>query len=200
MFENIMKFFKKAIQDEDSKLIGNSSINSATNPKSNTVTNSNSKTNVGTNAHSRTKAKERLHLVLVQDRVNVSADFLDLMKQEIIDVIKKYIDIDEAAMDVSLTNRENEDGTKGTPALYANIPILNIKDETRKIGNKIELKKLKDKENPPKKEEKNGQEVKVENKKAEDIKEISKKDNKEDNLNKEKDEQDNKLSETQEAV
>ena len=30
------------------------------------------------------KAKERLHLVLVQDRVNVSADFIDMMKEEII--------------------------------------------------------------------------------------------------------------------
>ena len=45
-------------------------------------------------------AKERLHLVLAQDRANISADFLELMKQEIIDVIKKYIDIDEEAMDV----------------------------------------------------------------------------------------------------
>ena len=33
-------------------------------------------------------AKERLHLVLMQDRANVSADFLEMMKQEIIDVIK----------------------------------------------------------------------------------------------------------------
>lgn len=155
MFENIiMKFFKKAKLDEDSKLIGNSSTNLDSNLASNTSLSTNVKQNANTNAHSRAKAKERLHLVLVQDRVNVSADFLDLMKQEIIDVIKKYIDIDEAAMDVSLTNRENEDGTKGTPALYANIPILNIKDETRKIGNKMELKKIKDKENPPKKEEK----------------------------------------------
>ena len=39
-------------------------------------------------------AKERLHLVLMQDRANVSADFLELMKQEIIEVIKKYIDVD----------------------------------------------------------------------------------------------------------
>ncbi len=31
----------------------------------------------------------------MQDRANVSADFLDMMKQEIIEVIKKYIDIDE---------------------------------------------------------------------------------------------------------
>ena len=38
---------------------------------------------------SKDTAKERLHLVLMQDRANVSADFLELMKQEIIDVIKK---------------------------------------------------------------------------------------------------------------
>ena len=82
--------------------------------------------------NSKDAAKERLHLVLMQDRANVSADFLELMKQEIIDVIKKYIDVDESAIDVRLTNKDNGDGTKGAPALYANIPIVNIKDETRK--------------------------------------------------------------------
>jgi len=74
-------------------------------------------------------AKERLHLVLMQDRANVSADFLELMKQEIIEVIKKYIDVDEKAIDVRLTNKANEDGTVGAPALYANIPITTIKNE-----------------------------------------------------------------------
>ena len=81
-------------------------------------------------------AKERLHLVLMQDRANVSADFLELMKQEIIEVIKKYIDVDESAIDVRLTNKENGDGTNGAPALYANIPILNIKNEARKVDAK----------------------------------------------------------------
>jgi cell division topological specificity factor len=81
--------------------------------------------------NSKDAAKERLHLVLMQDRANVSADFLELMKQEIIEVIKKYIDVDETAIDVRLTNKENADGTKGAPALYANIPIMNIKDEGR---------------------------------------------------------------------
>ncbi len=103
MFENIMKFFKKANRKE------------------------------ALNSSSKDTAKERLHLVLMQDRANVSADFLDLMRQEIIEVIKKYIDIDESAMDVRLTNQANEDGTQGAPALYANIPIVNIKDETRKL-------------------------------------------------------------------
>lgn len=80
---------------------------------------------------SKDAAKERLHLVLMQDRANVSVDFLELMKQEIIDVIKKYIVVDESAIDVRLTNQENEDGTNGAPALYANIPILNIKNDTK---------------------------------------------------------------------
>ena len=79
-------------------------------------------------------AKERLHLVLMQDRANVSADFLELMKQEIIEVIKKYIDIDEKSIDVKLTNKTNEDGTVGAPALYANIPIITIKNDARKLN------------------------------------------------------------------
>ena len=104
MFESIMNFFKKMTKKEEQTL------------------------------KSKDAAKERLHLVLMQDRANVSADFLDLMKQEIIEVIKKYIDIDESAMDVRLTNKENDDGSNGAPALYANIPILNIKDEVRQTA------------------------------------------------------------------
>ena len=95
---------------------------------------------------SKDTAKERLHLVLMQDRANVSADFLDLMRQEIIEVIKKYIDIDESAMDVRLTNKENGDGSNGAPALYANIPILNIKDEVRQTA-KVKTKDEEKKEN-----------------------------------------------------
>ena len=115
MFENIIKFFKNIGKKEE---------------KNNETENS------------KDAAKERLHLVLMQDRANVSADFLELMKQEIIDVIKKYIDVDEGAIDVRLTNKENEDGTNGAPALYANIPIKNIKNEARKVDKK-ELEKNK---------------------------------------------------------
>lgn len=101
MFESIVNFFKKIVKPED-KEIG-----------------------------SKDSAKERLHLVLMQDRANVSADFLELMKQEIIDVIKKYIVVDETSIDVRLTNQPNEDGTNGAPALYANIPIMNIKNDMK---------------------------------------------------------------------
>lgn len=92
---------------------------------------------------SKDTAKERLQLVLTQDRANVSADFLDMMRQEIIDIIKKYIDVDENQIDVKLTNRTNEDGTIGAPALYANIPIAGIKEHLVK---KEELKAEENKE------------------------------------------------------
>lgn len=93
---------------------------------------------------SKNAAKERLHLVLMQDRAHVSADFLDLMKQEIVDVIKKYIDVDENEMDVKLTNKSNDDGTSGAPALFANIPIMAIKEEAKKES--IDLAKAKNAE------------------------------------------------------
>lgn len=131
---------------------------------------------------SKDTAKERLHLVLMQDRANVSADFLDLMKQEIIDVIKKYIEVDEKEIDVRLTNQSNEDGTNGAPALYANIPILNIRNDAKgekmrdqeeeNSEKKEESKEVKSeqtkKKGRPKKEESKEVEVKEETERKED--------------------------------
>ena len=98
---------------------------------------------------SKDTAKERLHLVLMQDRANVSADFLDMMKQEIIDVIKKYIEVDEKEIDVKLTNKTNEDGSIGAPALYANIPISKIKNENKsnKLNELSEKEKIEKEKN-----------------------------------------------------
>lgn len=122
-------------------------------------------------------AKERLHLVLMQDRANVSADFLELMKQEIIEVIKRYIDIDEKAIDVRLTNKENDDGTNGAPALYANIPILNIKNEVRKGKEKQQEEKKEEHEEKAeeiveKEEAKEETEETIENNKKEEERDI----------------------------
>ena len=131
MFENVSNFFKKVFKKENQK-----------------------------ESNSGKEAKERLHLVLMQDRANVSADFLEMMKQEIIEVIKKYIDVDENSIDVRLTNQPNEDGSNGAPALYANIPIISIKEDQKVEENKEEKEK-------PKKETE-----KVENKEQEENSEI----------------------------
>ena len=113
---------------------------------------------------SKNAAKERLHLVLMQDRANVSADFLEMMKMEIVDVIKKYIDVDETDMDVKLENRVNDDGTSGAPALYANIPIMGINEEKKKES--AEITKAKKAEEDEIKEEKNKLKKEVSAKKA----------------------------------
>ena len=92
------------------------------------------------NNDSKKLAKERLHIVLVQDRANISQDFLELMRQEIIDVIKKYVVVDENKIDVKFTNSVNPDGSNAAPSLYANIPILNIRREMK--SSKIDKKTM----------------------------------------------------------
>ena len=144
MFESIANFFKKLMKSEAKET-----------------------------THSKDTAKERLHLVLMQDRANVSADFLELMKQEIIEVIKKYIEVEESAIDVRLTNEIAEDGTKGAPSLYANIPIVNIKNNIKKEENKEENKKEENKESKEeqKEEKTEGKERESKEEKEEDKKE-----------------------------
>ena len=148
MFENILNFFKKLGKNENKETSG-----------------------------SKTKAKERLHLVLMQDRANVSADFLEMMKQEIIDVIKKYIEVEENEIDVRLTNEVKEDGTTGAPSLYANIPIVNIRNDMKK---EVQEEKKEEAKKQEKSEEPNevNEEIKVEEK-EENVEETSKQDEQE---------------------
>lgn len=128
-------------------------------------------------ASSKDTAKERLHLVLMQDRANVSADFLDMMRKEIIEVIKKYIDVDENDIDVRLTNRTNEDGTTGAPALYANIPIAGIKEEAKNKKTEEKEEKTEEQKIDEKKVEKEAvEDKKVKDKEETKIDETEKKD------------------------
>ena len=63
-------------------------------------------------------AKERLQLVLVHDRVKLSPELMETLKNEIIAVISKHVAIDQEAMEIKLTQG------KGFQKLQADIPIL----------------------------------------------------------------------------
>jgi cell division topological specificity factor len=76
-------------------------------------------------------AKERLKLVLIHDRANVSPQFLEMVKGEIIKVISNYMDIDEDTLDIQMTRTKSEEGDRIVPALVANIPIRNVKNSGR---------------------------------------------------------------------
>ena len=82
----------------------------------------------GKSKNSKDVAKDRLKMVLVYDRANVSPQFLEMLKSEIIKVISNYVDVDESALDIQLTKTKSDDGERMVPALYANIPIRSIKN------------------------------------------------------------------------
>ncbi len=67
---------------------------------------------------SRQIAKDRLKILLISDRANCSPEMMELIKTDIAKVISKYMKIDTANMEIQIS--------KATPALYANIPILDL--------------------------------------------------------------------------
>ena len=73
------------------------------------------------NSGSKDIAKERLRLVLVHDRVNVSPQFTEVLKDDMIKVISNYMDINEKDMEVNLTS------SNSSVALVANIPVNRMK-------------------------------------------------------------------------
>ncbi len=62
-------------------------------------------------------ARERLQLVLAHDRSDLSAELLDQMRKEILEVVAKYVEID---VDEGAVSLETEDRMT---ALVANLPI-----------------------------------------------------------------------------
>lgn len=70
-------------------------------------------------------AKDRLKLILIHDRADLSPELLDLIKSEILTVISKYVEIDNSFVEVALTRTSEEEGS--SPALIANIPIRKMK-------------------------------------------------------------------------
>lgn len=72
-------------------------------------------------------AKDRLKLVLVSDRAGCSPEIMEQIKNDIINVISKYIEIDLDGLDIKITQTESESNNGAVPALYASIPIKDMK-------------------------------------------------------------------------
>jgi cell division topological specificity factor len=52
---------------------------------------------------------------------------MEQIKNEIIQVISKYMDIDTEGLDIQITHTESDGGNGTVPALFANIPIKDIR-------------------------------------------------------------------------
>ena len=84
-------------------------------------------------------ARERLQLVLAHDRTDLSSDLLDKMREEILEVVAKYVEID---MDEGAVSLETEDRMT---ALVANLPIkrtltgeIKLKEQTTKSPDNLD--------------------------------------------------------------
>ncbi len=73
-------------------------------------------------------AKDRLKLLLISDRANCSPEIMEMIKNDVIKVISKYMEIDEDGMEIHITQTESENKNGSVPALYANIPIIDLKN------------------------------------------------------------------------
>ncbi len=71
-------------------------------------------------AKSRDVAKNRLRQVLVHDRANLSPGKMDRLRDDLVLVISKYVEIDRDGMNIALidTNRQS--------CLTANVPVVGM--------------------------------------------------------------------------
>lgn len=72
-------------------------------------------------------AKDRLKILLISDRVNCSPEMMELIKNDIAKVISKYMMIDTKSMEIQITQTGTKERGMKNPILYANIPILDLK-------------------------------------------------------------------------
>jgi cell division topological specificity factor len=70
---------------------------------------------------SKDAAKSRLQLILIQDRVGVDTGVLDALREDMVDLLRKYFEVSEEGLDVQLQRADD------SIALVASIPILSMK-------------------------------------------------------------------------
>ena len=68
-------------------------------------------------------ACNRLRVVLMQDRTNLTPELMERMRREMVDLLSKYVEMDKDALELNL----EQDGDQ--VALMLSIPVIRAKDE-----------------------------------------------------------------------
>lgn len=77
---------------------------------------------VTSNSPSKEIAKDRLKFVLIHDRSKINPEIIGKIREEMLEVISKYLNVDMESCEIQLKNEKRE------TILEANIPI-SIKEE-----------------------------------------------------------------------
>ena len=72
-------------------------------------------------------AKDRLRLILIHDRGDIPGETLEKMRNEILEVLSKYIEIQSDDVDISVTKSDCVEGDSSGSSLVANIPIKGVR-------------------------------------------------------------------------
>ncbi|MBO6087509.1 cell division topological specificity factor MinE [bacterium] len=72
---------------------------------------------------SKETACNRLRVVLMQDRTNLTPELMERMRKEMVELLSKYVEMDKEALELNL----EQDGEQ--VALMLSIPVIRAKDE-----------------------------------------------------------------------
>ena len=68
-------------------------------------------------------AKKRLQFVLIADRAGCTPEILEMIKDDMIKAISKYMEIDTSGLEMKITQMEDRRGVAKLPLLYVSVPV-----------------------------------------------------------------------------
>ena len=76
-------------------------------------------------------ARNRLKLLLVADKADCSPEVMQMIKDDLILEISRYMDVDSDRIEIQMTKKKQPDCDSYMPVLYAKIPNRDIPDNGR---------------------------------------------------------------------
>ena len=74
-------------------------------------------------------ARNRLKLLLVADKADCSPEIMQMIKDDMVRVVSRYMDIDSDRIEIQMKKLKQPDCERFIPELYANIPIRDVPDK-----------------------------------------------------------------------
>ena len=126
---------------------------------------------------SKDTACNRLRVVLMQDRTNLTPELMERMRGELVELLSKYVEMDKDALELNL----EQDGDQ--VALMLSIPVIRAKDEEEiKEALEAEAQAKETEDTSEEKKEKEEESTEDNKEKEEDTEEVSNEENEEEKV------------------